>query len=251
MPDPKEKEGGKMDEAIENISKTLGEKMEKFGEQVGERFSELGEKLEEGMKPKASAGAGNGDPKGKKPEEEFDWLGTSGTDEDDVPITKKELKQEFSKFLADVKKAAADQSKEVAEKTYEEKSSKNLRDNQAFQDFPEMLPGHESHNPDFEKEVNKEVSRRIKTGKSTDDPELVYDAASNVYAKMVREKKLVPKNVAERELQEQNNREDSFSVGGRSKRDASRPTKGMVELGKRMNVSEEAIQKHLDRSRKK
>jgi len=222
------------DEAIKNINRNLEEKFKPLKDGLDQFSSKLDS---------------------IKKEEKDDDLDFG--DDDGSYITKKDLK-EFGKSIGNtILTEAKKTSQETVKTTFESKMNKSSRDVEALKDFALLNQSSQDYDEAFYKDVDGEILRRVGSGATQDekrkiaeDPNLLYDAASNVYSKWVRGGRHIPISAAERETRNLNNMEDSFEVKGRRSGDSWRPNERQVEFGLRLGMSKEKLTQHFEKTRK-
>lgn len=164
--------------------------------------------------------------------------------EDDGFVTKKDLK----KVTKVIFEEATKKSKENAEKVFEQKQSRYQRDEQTAQDFPMLNKASKEFSEDFYREVEAEVSNKIKKGRSEEDPDLIYDAAAVVEKKWIRDGKYAPKNIVEKANQMANYREDNFNFSP-TQSSTSGPNEAQIALANRLGLSKEKLAQHMKKIR--
>lgn len=178
----------------------------------------------------------------KVKEETFDDL---FGDEDDS-VSREDLK----KVIPAMVNKAAEIAAKNTQKIMTENTVKNNRDFEAIRDFPMLNKTHDSYSPEFEAEVGKEIARRKQSGRSENDPDLVYDAAAVVKAINPKWHKEETKKIQE-ENRRFNNNQNNFSVkGGGTQTDNSKPTEDQYALGMSFGMSKDALDKQFKRQAK-
>lgn len=222
------------DEAIKNINRNLEENLKPIKDGMDNFASKL-----DSMK------------KDDKDDNNLDF------GDEETYVTKKDLKDFKNSIGSQILSEAKKTSQEVANRTYESKLNKDSRDVEALRDFPLMNQSSSHYDDKFYADVDKEILRRVGGGSSQDekkkiseDPNLLYDAASNVYSRWVRQGRHAPAALAERETRDLNNREDNFEVKARRSVDSWKPNESQIELANKFGLSKERLTQHFEKIRK-
>ena len=219
----------------ETTEKTLDEIVSEIDQKFQTRLSEQENKIQEKLNSLK-----------EKTVTESSWGAES--DDEDVFITKKELK----KIVGDLKNETQKEFPKVAEKILEtkleQKNVKTSRDTQAFKDFPALNQESKEYSPEFFTLVKKEIDGRISRGRSEDDPDLIYDCAAIVQA---TNPKFAYKlqDLARQETRVRDNEEGNFNIRKRSTNDVEQPSERQIELAKKFNLTEADLKKHFARQR--
>lgn len=228
MPEDKEPTGkdSKDDIAasIEAINKTIVDKMDK-------KFSEFNHNIDTKLETL------------KSKSKESDVEETEDDIDDDSYITKKDLKMFGKAIVEDVNKLT----KKTADEVFEHKTTKMARDEEAIRDFPLLDNRSKEYSDSFYKEVENEIKRKVKNGRNSEDPDLIYDAAAFVEKRWVNEGKYMPKALADRINQNKNNSEDNFDVKGGGKK-SNDPNPRQIELAKRFGMTKERLTQHMKKT---
>lgn len=184
-----------VNELVSKINAKIEEKMKKDDEKMGMLSSEIA---------KLSA----------KPAEKEDFI--DDDDDDSSYITKKDLKSFARHIYENVNKTAEKTSKEITIKTMDDNSVKNSRDVEAFREFPQMDSSSKYYDPNFRKAVEAEISLKGQRGRTSSDPDLLYDSAANIFSKWVKESKITPRSIVDDQRRINNNKDDDFSVTPRA-----------------------------------
>lgn len=160
--------------------------------------------------------------------------------DDDTILTKKDLKAFAEKLLERTDRRMAD----VVSQSFAAKSEKDLRDVQAFKDFPMIDNNSAYFDSEFSQAVRAEAKRRIDRGRKADDPDLVYDAAATVKAinpkwAMTQYQKAID------EQRELNNQQSMFGIKGNSSTSAKKPSEYQLDIAKRVGISPEKLEKRM------
>lgn len=212
--------------SLEAIEKNVTEKIDK-------KFNEFNHNLDtklETMKDKTGAGSNEDDE-------------NSDVDDDDGLITKKDLKKYSKKIIEDVEKIT----KKTADEVFEHKTTKMARDDEAVRDFPLLDSRSKEYNESFYREVEAEVKRKMKNGRRSEDPDLIYDAAATVEKRWVNEGKYMPKALADRINQTKNNADDNFTMSKGSNK-SNAPNQRQVELAQRFGMTKERLTQHMKKT---
>jgi hypothetical protein len=228
MPDEQKqdkKEAPDFDAIVEKLNKSLDEKM-----------SGIDQKLDAIT------------PKEKEPKEEDIFRFQSDEEpEEETAVTKKDL----AAFGETIAKKVLGEAKKIADRTYEEKATKQSRDWEAGRDFPLMNNGSKDFNQEFVKDVFNEVQRRHQSGRSKEDRDLVYDSAAAIYAKWINGGKYIPRKSAERDAQDANNRDDHFEFSGRRSNPSKGPNERQMNIGAQLGLSAEQVKQAIEKQGKK
>lgn len=210
--------------------KPISEFMEAFDQKLQSRLSEQESKINEKISSlKAPT---------KESSEEPDW--NAAADDDEEIVTKKDLKRILNESRNEFKKDA----EKVVKSTLSHVSVKANRDQQAFKDFPFLNPESESYSEEFTTAVKKEINSRISRGKSSEDPDLIYDCAAIVKATNSKFMRTVDEKMRD-QVRQQNNLEAGLTVRGKSNQDTRAPNARQLELGKNMGLSEDFLKNHF------
>ncbi len=119
-----------------------------------------------------------------------------------------------------------------------------------MRDFPQFNEESNAFDPKFHKEVELEMVRRVKTGRDSEDAELMYDSAATVYAKWSREGRIIPRRAAELEADEEDTRRGGFDLNGRSLQDSTIPNEAQARIGMSVGLSQERMKELREKYRK-
>jgi len=215
-------EASNFEEALANISKKIDEKMEGYGE----KLSSFGKELDEIKRKPAEAHVVEDD----EDEEE-----NSSSDEEFV--TNKKINKIIPKLKAEIAREA----QKAAQAMVEHKTNQNKRDTETLKEFPLLDRNSSEYDKVFEQEVVREMDRRVRAGRGNDDPELLYDSSAVIFSRWSRAGKYAPKRLAEREADEMDRREDSFSVKGKSKPETGKLNERQVALAQKWGMNMERL----------
>ena len=212
-----------IDVIVENINKSLDERFEAQKDGIKDVI-DLAKKPE------------------KKPEkDDFDTMFDDDDPEEKNYATKDDLKN-LAKVIA---KTVTKEARTISESVVEERTNKDVRDNQAFQDFPMLYKASPEYNKKFDESVRLEMREKGRRGRADNDPDLIYDSCATVYSRMVRSGEIVPINEAEKARQRASADGDNFSEFKGGKKRSNAPTTRQVELAEKMGLSKESLTQHM------
>ena len=131
--------------------------------------------------------------------------------EDEVPITKKELRSILAVEREKMQKEVLEKSEKTAIRLLDKKTNKQIQASGALRRFPQLNQDNPLFNKKFSEEVSNEINKRLAGGRSTDDADLLLDAASAVKLSWIDRGVWRDKTKAEAEALRLNNQEDNFS----------------------------------------
>jgi len=169
--------------------------------------------------------------------------------DEDAPLSRKEV--------ADMVRREAEELNKKNRISMEARSRKQAMDSKAMSEFPELqerLPNG-APNPAYSRklydEVSKEITARVKMGRSGEDADLVYDCSTAVANRGIREGWYSPRAKVERDNVSRNSHEDNFSVSGTPSRSSAVPTEDQVKFGMRMGLTKEKLSQMFERRAKR
>lgn len=216
--DPPQDKGIDFNEAIEKINENVMSK-------IDTSFTALEEKLNSQKKPVK--------------EDDVDLFDDF---DDDDKITKDDIKKIVTETFNEHQKKF--------ESRNEQLSRKAKRDAEAVRDFPELDQQSGVYNDKFFREVGKEIERRVKNGKSNDDPDLVYDATSAVAVRGYREGWYAPKEKAKRVNTKQNSNDDSFDLNDGNQNKAGKMSEYQLKMASQLGLSKDKAAEILKKAGK-
>jgi len=235
MPEDKD-DGTDLTKQIDSIEERLVQKM-------GETMNGMEDRIAEKVRPT------------KEPESQsFSWLDDDTDDDDDEE--KDEKKNKTSEFVSkkDIKGIVSQVAAEVTKATEEKMkvtSKKHQKDVQAAMEFPEMVATTPTgapnplYNKKFADHVGKEMENRLRSGSRTSqDVDLLYDAAASAAARGAREGWYNPRERVVRQNFKRNAGEDNFDVSPRGS-DPTEVTQDHLQVGSKMGLSGERVSQLL------
>ena len=203
-------------------------------EKIKGRFDGLSKKLDEKLP--------------SKKEEEFKWPHEIDQDDEDAPVTKGQLKSSLEGIVTKLLEKSEKNSFDITNQLLSQRENRLQRDSEAITKFPMLNPKSESYDKDFEGEVEKEIDKRIKRGRSRDDIDLLYDAAASVKATNVKFSRAIEEKISD-ENRRYNNQESQFGVRGKSSQNSGKPTDAQIELANKFGMSKDNLEKYMKRSK--
>ena len=177
-------------------------------------------------------------------EEESEDPDFDAMDDDDV-LTKKDV----VRLLKNHSKVIDTGVTEKIKNSLTESANKATQDTRVFKDFPMLDQDSHLYDSEFEKQTRSEISKRKQAGRSVDDPYLIYDAASTVFAQNPGfQKKKLENNVSEFQ-RTQNNRDNNFTMQGRSN-SSNTATASQVALAEKLGWNAKGLNDHLKKRSK-
>lgn len=177
------------------IDKTISKVTEKFTE----KFKPLEDKVDSFVE-NISNEMKNLAPKHEEPKNIWD----SSDDDETVYLTKQEAKNMLREVINEAKINSEKTAEKAASSVVNKHNRKTSLDIQALREYPEV------NNQKMLLEVEKEMTKRMQEGRSHDDITLFSDSVAAVYAKGVRDGRIVPKHYAENITTNMNAGDDSF-----------------------------------------
>lgn len=159
--------------------------------------------------------------------------------DDDTVFTKKEVKAIVKKEVA----ASKSDIRKVANEVLTEHSHRANSDARAYAEFPMLAKGTPSYSREFESDVQKEMSDRVKRGRDAMDPDLVADAAATVTLRNPAYQKL-RKESADEAARLADNRESTFTTRTTPKQ-SNTPSEKQLRQAERMGLSGEKLKEYM------
>jgi len=227
----KENESNDFNSAIEAINKNIKSAFDKQDERLSNLDHKFETKFDAREEPKQS---------------KTSWLDEVDDDGSEY-LTKSEVKEMMKNLQNDFK----NESRKIAKSEIEGTTRKSQRDVQAFQEFPEMNKLSKEFNSSYLKDVETEIENRCRNGRDAEDNDLLYDCASAVDNRWLREGKKIPLHIAKRDNDKLNYKNDSFETKKVTSYSGSKPTEAQIELASRVGLSKERLSQHFENIKKK
>lgn len=162
--------------------------------------------------------------------------------EEDEEDSNKESEYISKKDLPKILEAMKQEAAKSANQAVSDRSAKDQMDMKAIQDFPMLSRSSASFDPDFFKEVEKEINRKVSNGRNSSDPDLVYDAAAVVKASNPRFQASMDA-VAKAQYNSQNTRNSEFFVSGSTKnQDPGKFDAQQMEYASRLGMDSKRVE---------
>lgn len=172
------------------------------------------------------------------------WLDDIKDDEEYIS------KNDVRKIIQDLKNSMKSDFDKLIDTKISTKDKMRERDAEAFQDFPQMNPSSNEFDKKFSDEIKQEVDRRASSNKNErTNPELLYDVASKIYSKWVRQGLIVPSSIANKMKQETDLKDQTLTLKEKKLKGSNKPSASQIELAKNMGLSEERLAQLIENNR--
>jgi hypothetical protein len=151
--------------------------------------------------------------------------------DDELVVSKKDVKKMFAELTETIDKKITG----TVSESLNVSTKKNQWDAKTENDFPMLVTKNPFFSKDFQKDVQEEMSERVKDGGSYEDPRLVYDSAASVYARKPKYQQLRKEHLDE-EVRRANNRDGQFNLRGGRKEQSQELSSTQMDLAKRFGL---------------